>query len=290
MAFSNTCLDSGYTTLRDVPAVEVDQCTVGEVALQLHDPATGQPVDLTQWGIENSSSSSSSGLFTGVKVVLKELPSDANVWYQTEATVVDALTGKITIPYTASDVSRSGIFTAEAQIWQDDVMRRIYPFFFGVNPSLSGSPANSRQTLSIAEIRMTLRDVDPHGNKLLDELEYSQQEIMLAIRRCVNYWNEIPPPLATYKPTNFPFSYHLSIGVAGILYSMAVHQKLRNDLPYSAGGVTVQDTVKWMQYREMQDRLDTEWKSWVKAKKYQLNIEGAYMSLGSGYGYDRYYR
>ena len=37
MAFSNTCLDSGYTTLRDIPSVEVDQCTVGEVSLQLRD-------------------------------------------------------------------------------------------------------------------------------------------------------------------------------------------------------------------------------------------------------------
>jgi hypothetical protein len=290
MAFSNTCLDSGYTTLRDVPAVEVDQCTVGEVSLELHEPSTGQAVDLTQWGIESSSSSSSSGEFTGVRVVLKELPTDANVWYETEAIVTDASQGKIKIPYTAHDVRRSGIFTAEAQVWQDGTMRRVYPFFFGVNPSLAGQPSHSRQTLSIAEIRMTLRDVDPHGNKLLDELEYSQQEIMLAIRRCINYWNEVPPPIGTYKPTNFPFPYHLSIGVASILYSMAVHEKLRNDLPYSAGGVTVQDTVKWVQYREMQDRLHKEWADWVKAKKYQMNIEGGFMSLGSGYGYDRYYR
>ena len=290
MAFSNTCLDSGYTTLRDIPSVEVDQCTVGEVSLQLRDTVTGAPMDLTQYGIENSGGSSSSGLFTGVRVVVKELPTDNNAWYTVNATVINAATGEIKIPYTAHDVRRSGIFTAESQIWEGGVMRRIFPMFWVVNPSLSGQPAHSRQTLSIAEIRMTLRDVDPNGNKLLDELEYSREEIALSIRRCINYWNEIPPPVGTYKPTNFPYPYHLSIGAASMLYSMAVHQKLRNDLPYNAGGVTVQDTVKWVQYREMQDRLWAEWSKWVKDKKYQKNIEGAFMSLGSGYGYDRYYR
>jgi hypothetical protein len=289
VAFSNTCLDSGYKSLRDVPSVTVDQCTTGSVDFQLHDPFTGQPIDLTNYDIHDSASSSS-GLFTGVRVVLKQMPSDNTPWWITDAVVTGAATGMIKIEYTAQDVRRGGVFTAEAQIWQGGLMRRIFPFFFNVNPSESGSPSDSNYVLSVAEIRMTLRDVDPHQNRLLDELEYSQQEIMLAIRRCVQYWNETPPPVGTYRATDFPYSYHLSIGVASVLYSMAVHEKLRNDLPYSAGGVTVQDTVKWSQYREMQDRLWQEWASWVKAKKYQKNIEGAFMALGSGYAYDRYYR
>jgi hypothetical protein len=288
MAFSNTCLDSGYTSLRDIPSVEVDQCTTGSVAFNLNDPVTGQPIDLSQYGI--GTGSSSSGAFTGVRVVLKELPSSNVIWWQTDAEIENVNPAKIQIEYTSQDVRRSGVFTAEAQIWQDGTMRRIFPFFFNVNPSLSGQASQSNYVLSVAEIRMTLRDVDPHGNRLLDELEYSQEEIMLAIRRCVQYWNEKPPPVGTYTPTNFPYPYHLSIGVSSVLYSMAVHEKLRNDLPYSAGGVTVQDTVKWVQYREMQDRLWSEWRNWVKEKKYQKNIEGAFMVMGSGYGYDRYYR
>lgn len=290
MPFSNTCLDSGYQSLRDVPSVVVDQCTDGDVELVLRDPATGQTIDLTQYGITDSSSSSSSGHLTGVMIVVKELPSDNTVWWEEQALIADAAGGKLRIVYTATDVRRSGVFTAEAQIWEDGKMKRIFPFFLEVNPSLSGAPGHSNYVLSVAEIRMTLRDVDPNGNVLIDEYEYSQEEILLAIRRCVNYWNEIPPPVGTYKPTNFPYPYHLSIGVASVLYSMAVHQKLRNDLPYSAGGLTVQDTVKWTQYREMQDRLWQEWASWVKAKKIQKNIEGAFMVMGSGYAYERYSR
>lgn len=290
MAFSNTCLDSGYNSLRDVPSVEVDQCTAGEVAFQLVDPRTGQPIDLTQYGITNSTSSSS-GAFTGVRVVLKELPSSNIPWWQRDdIEIVTASDGQIKIPYDAQNTRRGGVFTAEAQIWQDGTMRRIFPFFFNINPSLTGQPSDSNYVLSVAEIRMTLRDSDPYQNSLLDELEYSQEEILLSIRRCVQYWNEIPPPVGTYTPSNFPYPYHLSLGVASVLYSMAVHSKLRNNLDYSAGGVTVQDTLKWTQYREMQDRLWNEWASWVKAKKYQKNIEGGFMALGSGYAYDRYYR
>jgi hypothetical protein len=292
MSFSNTCLDSGYTSVRDIPGLDVDQCTDGDVEFLLRNPSSGQPINLTDYDITDSSSSSSSGNLTGVMIVLKELPSDNNAWYEEQALIVDAAAGKIRIAYTAHDVRRAGIFTGEAQIWQDGLMKRIFPFFFNVNPSLSGSAGDSLHVLSVAEIRMTLRDTDPEANTLLDELEYKQEEIMLAIRRCIQYWNEVPPPIGTYKPTNFPFPYHLSIGVASILYGMATHLKLRNDLDYSAGGVTVKDTMDWPSYREMQDRLWQQWTDWVKATKYRMNIEGAFKVLGSGYGYGygRYYR
>ena len=291
MAFANDCLDVGYTSLRSVPEVSMDQATAGTVALQMRGVVTGAPIDLTAYGIYNSSSSSSSSSgapFTGVRAVVKELPGDSVVWATPDVEVIDAVNGNVKLVYTAQDTRRAGIFTAELQIWEEGVRRQVYPFFMIVNPSLSGSPAHSNQMLSIAEIRMTMRDTDPEGNFLIDELDFKTNEIALMVRRCVDYWNEQPPPVARYKPTNFPFRYHLSIAVVAELHKMAAIHKMRGDLPYQAGGLTIQDTIKWQQYRQLGVEMWDRWVDWVKHKKYEINIEGGYVQLRSGYGLGYY--
>lgn len=286
MTFANDCLEGGYTSLRNVPSVEVDQCTTGTVGLQLRDATTGAPVDLTQYGIYTGSSSSCD--LDGIKVVLKEMPYDRAKWAETCAEVVDAQNGQIDIEYDEELASRAGIFTAEAQVWVDSQMRRVFPFFFIINPSLEAD-ISMNQTLSIAEIRMTIRDTDPEGNFLIDQLEFSQQEISLCIRRCIDYWNEAPPPVAYYKATNFPWRYHLSLGVVAELYSMALHNKMRNELPATAGGVTYAFDTKWKHYAALSKELQERWQKWVRDTKYGINVMGAMQTLG-GYRTTGIYR
>ena len=293
MAFANNCLDAGYTTLRDIPEVTIEQRTVGTAQLTLRWP-NSSVIDLTQYGIydSSSSSSSSSGLFSGVRIVVKEMPNIPNVWAQCEADVIDAANGVISFDYspTTKFTRRAGVFTAEAQVWEDDVLRKVYPFFLIVTPTLGGNSSDTMQSLSVAEIRMTLRDSDGASNFLLDELDFKTNEIALMIRRAVDYWNEIPPPLQSYNSSNFPWRYHLSLGVAGLLHQMASIHKMRNNLDYTAGGVTVADTIKWQQYENIGNRLWDEYRKWVRDKKYQLNIEGGFAHMGSGYQRQSYYR
>jgi hypothetical protein len=291
MPFNQTCTDAGYTTLRDVPEVTIDQCAVGQARLTLRWP-NGQPIDLGQFDIiDSSSASSSSALVDGVRIVVKEMPDDNLVWATQDADVVDADKGIVEFDYSPTNKlsKRAGIFTAEAQIIQDSLLRKTYPFFLIVNPVLTGQPQDSNQMLSIAEIRMTLRDVDPESNFLLDELDFKTNEIALMIRRAVDYWNETPPPVAYYKATNFPYRYHLSLGVIGLLHQMASAHKMRNNLDYSAGGVTVADTLKWQQYENIGTRHWDEYRKWVRQIKYQKNIEGGFMQLTSGYNRQLYY-
>jgi len=285
MPFANDCLQSGYSSLRDVPSVEVDQCTLGSSTLQLRDPNTGVPIDLTQYQPEGSSSSS--GDIDEIRVRIKELPEDHNVWAEMKAEIVDPATnGTITFDYNEHITRQGGIYTAEVQFWKNSHLRRVAPFFFIVNPDLA---SDDGAQLTIAEIRMSIRDIDPEGNFLLDQLEFSRQEIALCMRRCIDYWNEVPPPIAFYKPTNFPYRYHYSRAVVSQLYFMSAQHKLRNDLSYSAGGVTVQDTLNYTKYQEMADKLWAEWMQWVKDTKYNLNVMGAFAVLG-GYRRYEYYR
>jgi len=282
MPFANDCLSSGYNTVRDIPEVEVDQCTVGDVSLTLYDPRTGNPIDLTDY----DTSSSAGAEFTGLKCVIREMPEDQTNWAEPDVTITDATGGVVSIAYDAAVTGRGGIYTAEIQLWSDGHMRRVFPFFFIVNPDLARGSTGA--TLTIAEIRMTLRDVDAEGNFLLDEIEFKQKEIALAMRRCIDYWNEAPPPVAVYKTTNFPYRYHYAKAVISQLYLMAAQHMMRNDLNYSAGGVTVEDTIRWKSYQTISEQLWAEWKQWVKDTKYRINVMGGFVVLG-GYRRESYY-
>ena len=291
MPFNQVCVDAGYTTLRDVPEVTVDQCAVGTARLTLRWP-NGDVIDLSQFDIvDSSATSSSSALVDGVRIVVKEMPDDNDTWATQDVDIIVAAQGLIEFDYSPINKlsRRAGIFTAEAQIFQDGLMRKTYPFFLIVNPSLTGQQQDSNQMLSIAEIRMTLRDVDPESNFLLDELDFKTNEIALMIRRAVDYWNETPPPVAYYSATDFPYRYHLSLGVIGLLHQMASAHKMRNNLDYSAGGVTVADTLKWQQYENIGTRHWDEYRTWVRQMKYQKNIEGGFLQLQSGYNRQLYY-
>lgn len=285
MAFANDCLESGYSSLRDIPSAEVDQCTVGDVTISFRDPNTGEPIDLTDYAPEGSSSSS--GDVDEVRVVIKEMPEDRNNWATIKAEIVDPPTdGTITFEYDAHVSRQGGTFTAEAQLWADSSMRRALPFFFIVTPDLASSDGAQ---LTITEIRMSMRDTDPEGNFLLDQLEFTRQEIALCMRRCIDYWNETPPPVYYYKTTNFPYRYHYSRAVVAQLLLMAANNKMRNDLDYSAGGVTVQDTQTFEKYQKLGDSMWAEWRQWVKDIKYNINVMGGFSSLG-GYRMYNIYR
>ena len=288
MPFANDCLDAGYESLRDVQSLTIDQCTKGTVSFTLIDPAKGVSFDLTQYGISDTdqASSSSGAEFTGARLVLKEMPWSLMKWRDVELTVENAATGELSLTYDEVFSERCGVWTAEVQLWQNGVMVRHIPYFFNINPSLIGAQQHTKATLSIAEIRMTMRDTDPAQNYLLDELDFKENEIMLSVRRCIDYWNEARPPVATgMTPISFPWRYHLSLGVVGQLHLWAAINKMRNDLPYNAGGVTVQQTVKWNQYKQIADELWARWQQWVKEKKYEINVLGVIRTLGSGYYY-----
>jgi len=286
MPFANDCLSSGYNSVRDIPSVEVDQCTLGEVQLTLYDPSTGVPVNLSDY--DPASSSSGEDNFTGLKCVIREMPEDSVNWAEPEVTVVDAVGGVVSIAYTERTTARGGIYTAEIELWSDGHMRRALPFFFQVNPDLRR--VGTGATLTVAEIRMTMRDISPEANFLLDEIEFKTNEIDLCMRRCIDYWNEALPPVnAYYKTTNFPYRYHYSRAVVAQLLIIGANRMMRNDLNYSAGGVTVEDTLRWKSYQALGQQMWDEWKLWVKDTKYRINVMGTFSVLG-GYRRESYYR
>jgi len=142
---------------------------------------------------------------------------------------------------------------------------------------------NSRGTyqnggITMAEIRLAIRDKCPEENFLLDCVEFTNTEIAWAIRRPLDLWNDLPPqmPRYRYSAATFPFRYYWLQGAAGELFQMAAYQYERNNLRYAAGNLTVDDKSQGRSYQEFSDKLRQEAYQWILRKKKELNMNQLY--------------
>lgn len=198
--------------------------------------------------------------------------------------------GKVSGNLTKEHTSYPGIYFAEVAITTDAekpevVLSNVFSLIitrstFGTQ-TIGGPP-------SIAEVRLHLRDSSPAESYLLDNLMFDDAEIALAISRPVMYWNEVPPPIGQFTTQTFPFRYHWLEGICANLFMMVAEQFRRNQLDYSAAGVSVNDQNKEVNYERAGQMRWQAYKDWVRAKKAEINLEGGYGEVGSLYQYGAY--
>lgn len=260
----------------------------------------GKVVDLSAYdglldGTEDSSQVSDSDEADGrVLLRAKELIAvgggQNNPVLQVVGTFQNAPDGVIRAPVPPTAAKNSGVYQLSWAIEDADgdviavnnALLSIERSLFSTDSSevrFSGGPP------TINEIRMSLMDSAAEENLLLDDVEFDDEQILLAITRPIRYWNEIPPPLSiVYDTRSFPFKDAWLRAIGAELLLFAAHNYRRNQLAYSAGGLTVDDKNKEGAYLQASQLLREEWRSFVAHKKIQLNAQDFMGSVGSAYG------
>lgn len=134
-------------------------------------------------------------------------------------------------------------------------------------------PKGNDTYLTDLDVRIWLRDNDPNANFLLEDFEFSPEEIRTAMTLTADYWNDQPPYIRNYDYDKFPYRSQLLMGTAANLLFMAAHRYRRNSLQYSAGGTSINDQEKYQQYDAAGARLWEEYKRWVVINKRAINAE-----------------
>lgn len=257
----------------------------------------GLPLDLTTIGFRSSNSESSSSASTDtceplLRFRMRETAdfSGADSW-ELIPSVYDAENGIVDLKMTADTVASFGIYYGEiAALTQGDTPAIIVSnvFYVVINRGQwyggESNPINGPP--SIPEIRLFLRDSAPEESRLLDECMFDDAEIAAAITYPIMYWNEITPQIDGMATTdNFPYRWHWMQAICGHLFLMAAEWYRKNNVTYTAGGISLDDMNKERNYEAAgRARLD-EWKQFAKGKKVSLNINGGFLTLESGYDY-----
>lgn len=250
----------------------------------------GNPVDLSAYVPDAVSSSSVSSASvsspTGrVRVRVKEflgvqtLGSARNpIWELDEVSAYDATVGTLRATLEPSLVEHAGIYEMNWAVCDSDgnpvlvdrsllsVERSLFPVFLDTAYRDLGPP-------TLQEVRMRLMDSSRSENLLLDDIEFKDDQILLALAEPVRFWNEAPPPIRQFTTRDFPFRGAWVSGILAQLYLAAANHYRRNRLAHTAGGISVDDKDKERDYTGEGQRLWTEYTDWVYRKKVEINMK-----------------
>lgn len=137
-----------------------------------------------------------------------------------------------------------------------------------------------------ADIRLFLIDKTEDDNYLLDNVEFTPEEIAQAHGHAVDKYNSTLP--LVHIATELP-RYEAIIGTAAILLRMKAINHARNQLEYSnKSGTAVQDKNKAQIYLSIAQGLMGEFDQRIQALKIHINLELCYGYVGSQYARGRF--
>lgn len=185
-------------------------------------------------------------------------------------------------------VNEPGIWRIEWGLYDlNESLVHIDRGLLSVEPSLFGDVSTvNRGPLTLGIISMFLRDTLLE-NDLLGEPEFDEAEIIHAMLRPIQQWNEAPPPVAFFNANTFPFRDAWLKATISELLKISAHWMMRNRLP-GATGVGADDKNK-PEYLQAAQMLQKEWESWMYAKKREINAGLAFGSLDSCYSHTGYF-
>jgi hypothetical protein len=273
-----------------MPVVQVWQGQKNTLRLYLSD-ANGAPISVALADASSSSSSSSAVPATAVFAFeVRDRPGATRIRLRKRCVVEDAAKGVVTCELSADDTRRiPGIFCANLIAYDPDgeLIYQLTKYWFMVMPTMdaSYSQMSHYDSITIPEIRLMLREVCPEQNFLLDDYEFDDSQIVACMRLPIDEFNEKYQPKSNYTMATFPFRFHWLRATTGYLMDIASRGYARDHLPYTAGGVSVDDKNKFGVYANMGQQLLGEWRDFIKNTKLEMNIESGYGRLGSKYRY-----
>ena len=142
----------------------------------------------------------------------------------------------------------------------------------------------SQAVPTIREVRYHMDDVCAEDNTLIDELEFSDSDIIQSMMSCVDYANGSMGGAGLgggWTVNNFPSHgrFALKQGTAAQLLRSKALQLLRNTLPINAGGITIDDQDKSDRYLKISELLNLDWVTYVGRLHHQKNLKSGFISI-----------
>jgi hypothetical protein len=271
-----------------IKVIRVSQNARKQIVFNLTDDS-GQSVDLKA-EVENppapdadfTPQAAATGSNVGIRLLSASSVLTDNGRINLEGTILDQEEHRGFVEFTlpTQDTTRPGIYELyiERYIKGGEYTSDTWPVLLAIEPPamalLDDCPIGP---LLIPEVRLALYDLDnqtdgaPFSN-LLDDTEFQDVDIVFAMRRAVQLWNETPPPVVRYTPNNFPYRYWWLQATCAELLIMSARRYRRNRLAYQAGGIAIDDQSKANEYEQVGRQVMQDFMEWMRTEKYRINM------------------
>ena len=139
----------------------------------------------------------------------------------------------------------------------------------------------------IKQVRRFVQDY-PEVNELFEGEETTDQQIARYLVDVVEQWNSTPPLITSAElnlnalvmnPALRGVRKNIVDAAAARIMSSIVLKLARNDMPYTAGNVTIQPHAVWRNLQPIVQDMKIEFKQFLQEYKIALNIQGAWGSV-----------
>jgi len=136
-------------------------------------------------------------------------------------------------------------------------------------------------TLTTQMVRDYLAD-SKENNHLLDDIEFSDARIRLAIELALSDFNAMPPK-SVFQALDFPYMATLLDGTCYHIFRGQMALAARNTMSYSDGGIDIPIEERFPYYTQMMQMFGEQFKASAAREKIQLNLESGWDSVSSDY-------
>ena len=215
--------------------------------------------------------------------------SDACYKWKMDGTVFNAAAGTVRFKLNPALCQQSGLYRLSIGFIRDSRLQVVNNTLLSIEPSLFGGRGNGLKSHrtgcpTIQEIRMQLWDTSAADNPLLENVEFSDDQIATAIAKPIDVFNSHVPPInQIFNTSNFPWRSNWIDAIKGYLFSFAGDFYRRNRFGGSGGGLEIDDRNKEQEYMRASKMYLEQWEQFVTAKKIQLNMAACVGGLSSDY-------
>lgn len=138
--------------------------------------------------------------------------------------------------------------------------------------------------LSVADIRLYCKDIEPMNVLLEGRLQSSDELIMFCMKLACNDFN-IVPPVGKATVAKFPSDTIMLYGTLHHLCNAEAERQLRNQATYSAQGLNAGIDDKFEQYNRLAAYYKQLFDQKIAEYKQYQNLDKAWGGSGSPYAY-----
>lgn len=126
--------------------------------------------------------------------------------------------------------------------------------------------------MTLESVRTQFRDLSAADNALLDSLEVSTGDIIDAVQRCIEQYNNRAPRIVTYNGTTFPYPEILRTGVLYTMLQSIWTALERRRMTYQSGGVQVDLERRADAYSKLMQEYKSMWIGGISQAKNEENL------------------
>jgi len=211
--------------------------------------------------------------------IAREMTYTDTRYIEKECAITDASAGQITLVLEKADVPHAGLWEAGFQLrTTSNEVQTEFRIYLELQKGMHYEISSRIDPITIGEVRMAMFDRCPADNEYLDDVEFKDTEIVYAIRRAIDLWNEEKPVIAgsLYTMATYPYRYHGTNAAAALLLIMKGNNLLRNRMPITTGSGVIDDKERANPYIKIGQEMLTEYRRWMRGEKQRINATNVF--------------